>query len=88
MESPEFEIPEFPIYQDLELFKIEWLIMGAFLFVAVVAWAELLQIVISLVMTGDSDKNPYVTFVYAGIITLITVFSIFLFERVQNNSSK
>ena len=101
MEKPEFEIAEFPINQDqlvsempdfdsgqyFKLFKIEWLIMGALIFVAIVAWAELLQVVITLYMTGESESNPYSRFVYASAITLITVLAIWFFEREHRKHS-
>ena len=81
---------EFPIYEDQpefqsglswKMFKVEWLLMGAILFVAIVAWAELLQIVITLYVTGKSDSDPYALFIYTIIITLIAIATVWFFEK-------
>jgi len=87
----ELEIPEYPLGQEesapnimapvnIKVFKVEWLIVGALVFISVVAWAELLKLAINQMITKESETadTSYTLFIYALILTVITIISVVL----------
>jgi hypothetical protein len=92
VELPSVELPIgeafYPIYQDLSLHKLEWLIIGALIFIAVLAWSDLILNLIKRFMTQER-VNLLLILIYAITITLITIISTWIFKRaIFTNSGK
>jgi len=70
----------YPLYQDLDLYKVEWLIIGGIIFLAVLAWTDLIFQTLRRYMFGE-NINIFLYIVYAVIITAVTILLIRLLKK-------
>ncbi len=61
--------------------KIEWLIVGAFVFLSILAWVEILRTLFAQSFGGRSEIRIPTLILFAITLTLITVALILFFKK-------
>ena len=73
--------PQFYPYSAGVVPKIEWLIVGAFVFLSILAWVEILRTFLTQAFGGRNETHLPTQFSLAIILTLATVVLILFLRR-------